>query len=264
MPADDQKAHSRERFSQFAQGYVTSPTHSQGADLDRLLEVAVSAAESSADWLACDIATGGGHTALKLAPHVRRMIATDYAPTMLATARAFIASKGAANVDYVPADAENLPFAANSFDLITCRIAPHHFPDIYRFVREAARALKPGGRLVVQDHVLPEDEKAAAYVEAFERLRDPSHNRALSEYEWRGDFLDSGLTVDHVEWLRKRAHLVTWAERQGCTPEVIAHLQILLVQAPDAVAEHLKPTAAGTPDAGFDHVHILIAGTKPA
>ncbi len=174
------------------------------------------------------------------------MIATDYAPTMLASARAFIESQNAANVAFVPADAENLPFAANSFDLITCRIAPHHFPDVYAFVRESARALKPGGRLVVQDHLLPEDKPAAAYVEAFERLRDPSHNRALSEYEWRGDFLDSGLTVDHVEVLRRRADLVTWAERQGCTPDVIEHLQVLLVQAPDAVAQWINPTCAGT------------------
>ncbi len=259
MPTDDQKAHSRQRFSQFAQGYVTSATHSQGEDLDRLLEIAA----PQASWIACDVATGGGHTALKLAPHVRRMIATDYAPTMLASARAFVESQNAPNVAFVPADAEDLPFAGDSFDLITCRIAPHHFPDVYAFVRESARALKPGGRLVVQDHLLPEDKPAAAYVEAFERLRDPSHNRALSEYEWRGDFLDAGLTVDHTEVLRRRASLVTWAERQGCAPDVIEHLQVLLVQAPDAVAEHLKPTCAGTPDAEFDHVHILISGTKP-
>src|SRR4051794_1763461 len=193
MPSssDDQKAHVRERFSQFAQGYVLSETHSQGADLDRFLEVAA----PQADWLACDIATGGGHTALKIAPHVRRMIATDYAPTMLATAREFILGQQATNVDFVPADAESLPFAENAFDLITCRVAAHHFPDISRFVQESARALKPGGRFVVQDHVLPEDAKAAAYVEAFERLRDPSHNRALADYEWRGAYLDAGLTV---------------------------------------------------------------------
>lgn len=259
MPDDDVKAHSRERFSQHASGYVTSATHSKGYDLDRLLEVAA----PQTGWLACDIATGGGHTALKVAPHVRRMIATDYAPAMLAAAQEFITSQGMTNVAFVPADAENLPFADNTFDLIACRIAPHHFPDIFRFVREAARALKPGGRFVVQDHVTPDDKQATAYVEAFERLRDPSHNRALSESEWRNDFLDAGLTVEHVEWLRKRAELVTWAERQGCTPYVIERLQILLVQAPQAVADFLKPTAAGTPDAGFDHVHILISGKKP-
>ena len=147
MPSDDVKAHSRERFSQFAQGYVNSPTHAQGDDLDRLLEIAA----PQADWLACDIATGGGHTALKIAPHVRRMIATDYAPTMLRSARAFIQSQDAPNVDFVPADAETLPFADNSFDLITCRIAAHHFPDIFRFVQEcgagaqAGRALRRAG-----------------------------------------------------------------------------------------------------------------------
>ena len=255
----DVKSQSRERFSQFAQGYVSSPTHSKGADLDRLLEIAA----PQPDWIACDIATGGGHTALKIAPHVRRMVATDYAPTMLNAAREFISGQGMSNVAFVPADAENLPFASNSFDLITCRIAPHHFPDIFRFVQEAARALKPGGRLVVQDHVVPDDKRAAAYVEAFERLRDPSHNRALDDYEWRGTFLDAGLTVEHSEWIRRAAKLMPWAERQGNSPEVVEHLQIMLAQAPQAVAEFLKPTCVATADASFDHVHILISGQKP-
>ena len=258
--SDDVKAHVRERFSQFAQGYVLSETHSQGADLDRVLEVAA----PQADWLACDIATGGGHTALKIAPHVRRMISTDFALPMLASAREFILSKGAANVDFVPADAEAMPFADNVFDLVTCRIAPHHFPNVFHFVQEASRILKPGGRFVVQDHMLPEDKKAAVYLEAFERLRDPSHNRALSESEWSSDFLASGLTVEYTEKLERQAKLVNWAERQGCSPEVIEHLQILLVQAPDAVAEYIQPHAAGTPDAEFNHVHILISGIKQA
>ncbi len=261
MPSDDEiKAHARERFSQFAQGYVSSPVHAQGSDLDRLLEIAT----PQSDWLACDIATGGGHTALKIAPHVRKMIATDYAPTMLTAAREFIVSQKAENVDFVPADAENLPFAANTFDLITCRIAPHHFADVFRFVREAARALKSGGRFVVEDHVLPEDRKAADYIEAFERLRDPSHNHTLSETGWRGDFLAAGLIVERVERIDRSDKLLPWAERQGCTAEVIEHLQILLVQAPSAVAEVWQPTCAGTPDATFNHNYILISGVKPA
>lgn len=254
----DPKAHSRERFSQYAQGYVTSDVHSQGADLDRLLEIAA----PSADWLGIDIATGGGHTALKLAPHLRRMIATDYAPTMLEAARQFISTKSVTNIDFVPADAEKLPFADNSIDLVACRVAAHHFPSIFRFIQEAARVLKVGGRLIIHDHLLPEDKNAAEYIEAFDTLRDPSHNRALNETEWRADFLDAGLTVDHAEMLRRHAKMLPWAERQGCSAEVIQKLHIMMVQAPKTVADFINIQCAGTDDASFEHVYMLIAGTK--
>jgi hypothetical protein len=49
---------------------------------------------------------------------------------------------------------------------------------------------------------------------------------------------------------------------QDCPPDVIARLQIMLVQAPQAVADFVRPVAAGTPDARFDHVNILISGIK--
>jgi ubiquinone/menaquinone biosynthesis C-methylase UbiE len=258
MPTDP-KAHSRQRFSQFAQNYVTSSGHAKGNELDRLVEIAA----PQSDWLALDVATGGGHTALKFAPHVRRMIATDYAPTMLETARTFIGSQGANNVSFVPADAENLPFAANTFDLITCRIAAHHFPDVFRFVRESARALKPGGMLLVQDLAAPDDERAARYVDSFERLRDPSHGRCYAGYEWEGLYLDAGLTIDLTEQHRRTAKLLEWAGQQGSGDTVIERLHVLMMQAPAAVHEWLNIRCAGTADAAFDHVYIIIAGRKP-
>ena len=58
--------------------------------------------------------------------------------------------------------------------------------------------------------------------------------------------------------------LVDWAERQGCTPDVIERLQILLRQAPEAAAAWMRPTGSGTPEATFDHHYILIMGRKPA
>ncbi len=255
----DPKAHSRERFSQYAQNYVTSTGHAKGSELDRLLEIAA----PRADWLALDVATGGGHTALKFAPRVRRIIVTDYAPAMLDTARRFITQQGADNAAFVPADAENLPFAPSTFDLITCRIAPHHFPDVYRFVTEAARALKPGGMLLVQDLATPEDDRAARYIDSFERLRDPSHGRCYAEYEWNGMFLDAGLTVETAEHHRRSASLLEWAGHQGSSDYVIERLQVMLAQAPGAVKDWLNIRCAGRPDASFDHVYIIMAGRKP-
>ena len=63
-------------------------------------------------------------------------------------------------------DALSLQFNAESFDLVTCRIAAHHFSDAKLFVKEATRVLKPGGLLLVQDQVMPEDDMTARYIEA--------------------------------------------------------------------------------------------------
>lgn len=256
MPLDP-KQHAQARFGHFAQTYVQSAGHAKGAELNRLLELAA----PHPDWLALDIATGGGHTAFKLAPHVRRMIASDLTLPMLEAARQHSALQ-AIHINYCAADAEALPFADAVFGLVTCRIAAHHFPDLYRFIVECARVLRPGGRLVVQDLTVPDDERAARYIDAFERLRDPSHVRMAAPYEWEGLFLDGGLTIEAVEIHRRPANMEEWARQQDCPPAVLEHLHILLAQAPAAVRDWLNIEHAATPSARFDHVYVLIAGTK--
>ncbi len=258
MSQDDAKALSKARYSAFAQGYVESKTHAEGADLDLLLALA----QPQPDWVVLDVATGGGHTALKFAPHVARVVASDLTPNMLAAAEKFITSKAMHNVDFREADAENLPFEAGQFDLVTCRIAPHHFPDVPRFVAEAMRVLKPGGLLLVQDQMLPSDLYDGGYVDAFEKLRDPSHHRAFSEAEWTGIFQQAGLTVERTEQVIKRHDFVSWAVRQGCTPATLHQLESLLRLAPPEVAAWLDATEVGTPQATFVNHHLLIAGRK--
>jgi ubiquinone/menaquinone biosynthesis C-methylase UbiE len=257
---DDRKKHVQARFSQYAQGYVQSAVFSQGADLGRLVALAA----PQPDWLALDIATGGGHTALRFAPLARHIVAADLTTGMLRAAREHITGQGASNISYTVADAEDLPFPSGHFDLVICRIAPHHFSDCFRFVQECARVLKPDGLLLVEDHLAPDDERAARYIDSFERLRDPSHVRTYAGYEWRGMLLDAGLTVDHEELFSMTGtKLMPWAQRQGCTPDVIERLQVLLVQAPQAVADWLHPQCAGSTDAAFDHHFIIILGRKP-
>jgi ubiquinone/menaquinone biosynthesis C-methylase UbiE len=251
------KEQAQARFSQFAQVYVGSERHAHGPELARLLELA----QPQPDWLMLDVATGGGHTARTFAPHVRQVIAADIALPMLHAARATIDTP---NVDYVVSDAENLSFGDDVFDAVTCRIAPHHFPEVFRFVQECARVLKPGGLLLVQDLTVPDNERAARFIDSFNRLRDPSHHRCYAPYEWRGVFLDAGLRVEHSETLEHRILLLDWAGQQACPPAVIERLHILLKQAPQAVAEHLRPFAVTTPDASFTQTHVLIAGRKPA
>ena len=249
---------SQERYTQYAQGYVTSQAHAKGTELARLVEVA----QPQSDWVVLDVATGGGHTALAFAPHVARVVATDLTPRMLEKAEVYVTGQGVTNVEFRLADAEDLPFGDGAFDLVTCRIAPHHFPDCAQFVREGARVLRSSGLLLVQDHVLPDEEEAARAVDDFERLRDPSHNRAFDAGEWRGTFEGAGLAVEHTEQIVKRHAFLDWAQRQGCTPEVVEQLIEMMRQAPIIAAEWMQPQDWGTPEATFINHHIIIAGRK--
>ena len=258
MSDQDFKSLSQERYGRFAERYVTSKTHAAGEELQRLVEIA----DPQPGWIVLDVATGGGHTALRFAPRVARVIATDITPGMLDKAREFITSQGVVNVTFEPADAEELPFRDGAFDLVTCRIAPHHFQDCARFVQESARVLRPGGMLLVQDLALPEDEGAARYIDAFERLRDPSHNRGYAVSEWLSMFQTANLVPEHVEQIVKEHQFEPWARRQACTRETIEELIRMVAKASDPVLAWMQPRNFGQPDARCVNNHILVAGRR--
>lgn len=260
MPPSDNRQLVQQQFGQNPQGYVTSAVHAQGEDLPRLLALV----DPRPEWRVLDVATGGGHTARTLAPAVRAVIAADLTPKMLRAARGHLEARGVTNAAYHQLDAQALPYADGSFDLVTCRIAPHHFPAPADFVQEAARVTRPGGIVAVIDQIVPRARKAARYVNAFERLRDPSHAWAYSLPRWEGFFADAGLVVWHTEPFPRRHQLTDWADRMRCAPPVVIRLRAMLVQAPQAAAEWLQPEVHPQGDASFVIHQALILGRKPA
>lgn len=196
------------QFGANAAFYVTHETHAKGASLVRLVEILPLRPE----WEALDVATGAGHTAFALAPHVRRVLATDLTPEMLAEARQLGAERSITNVDFELARAEELPFDDSRFDLVTCRIAPHHFDSIPAFLARSRAVLKPGGSLAVIDNLVP-DGSGGDYVNAFEKLRDPSHAACLSDRQWREALDAAGFELRHREVLSKRMKFGAWASR---------------------------------------------------
>jgi SAM-dependent methyltransferase len=211
---------------------------------------------------ALDIATGGGHTALRLATGGAWVVAGDLTYPMLRAARDHIAGQQPAGVVvFAQLDAEQLPFAAGTFNAVTCRIAPHHFPNVAQFAHECARALKPRGVVAIIDQLSPDDPKAADYVNAFERLRDPSHIWAYNESDWRDFFSAAGLEPEHFEAFDTRHDLTPWAERMGNDAQTITRLRVMLERAPDPVAAWMKPVFAA--DANFAIRQFLLVGRKP-
>jgi ubiquinone/menaquinone biosynthesis C-methylase UbiE len=255
----DIKRKVQSQFGDNAQNYVTSGVHAASRELQLMVEMA----NPQPGHHVLDIATGGGHTALAFARYAGRVVATDITQKILDAAKTFITPQ-VDNVTFRLADAEELPFEDGTFDIVTCRVAPHHFSDLYQFVLESARVLKPGGLLIIQDHDAPDDERDAAYVDAFEKLRDPSHVKAYNEREWRGTFLDAQLEVEAVRTgLIQPDNFLDWTQRMNVPTADVQRLEVMLAQAPAQAKAWLEPKGIGTPEGTIVHRYIIIAGRKP-
>jgi len=235
------------QFGPNAEAYAASEIHAKGTSLTRLVELI----DPHSSWIVLDIATAAGHTAHAFTPFVKQVVATDITSEMLEVAARLVREKKIVNEVLIAADAENLPFAGQNFDLVTCRLAAHHFPSIAKFMMEVWRVLRSGGTFALVDNVVPGSlrrgklglvqEQAGRYVNAFDKLRDPSHERSLSIVEWQRYFYEFGFQLIHQEKARKVLGFNTWTERMRVSAENVIRLRALLKQAPQPVIEFMNP-----------------------
>jgi SAM-dependent methyltransferase len=174
-------------WSDRAQAYRDSVTHSTGDDLDLVVEWC----EPGPDVTVLDVATGGGHVARRLREAGAQVVTVDAAPGM--------------EPDVI-APADHLPFADASFDAVACRIAAHHFPDVLAAVREMARVARD--RVVICDNTFTSESAEEA-----DRLRDPSHVRNYGVAEWHSFFELAGLEVAEEMSLLRDTDFEDWLDR---------------------------------------------------
>lgn len=185
-----------------------------------------------------DVACGAGHTGLHLASLGHNVTCADLSPAMLERAREGAASRNL-TIETKSHAAESMPYGDGEFDLVTCRVAPHHFSSPAQFVREVARVLRPGGWFLLIDGTIPDNEpEAGEWLNCVEKLRDPSHVRLIAPAEWCRFCVDAGLTVER-HWLRrkKQPDLQWYFETAATSPENRKEVLALIAGATPRIRE---------------------------
>jgi ubiquinone/menaquinone biosynthesis C-methylase UbiE len=139
-----------------------------------------------------DVACGPGMLACAFAEVACDVTGIDLTPAMIERARALQQSKGRTNLAWHIGNVSPLPFPDEFFSLVFTRYSFHHFLEPKAVLAEMVRVCRPGSRVVVVDVFTTSPQQAEAF-NAMEKLRDPSHVRALSLKELTALFAEAGL-----------------------------------------------------------------------
>lgn len=188
MNAETQRQRILDQFTRQAKPFREMAAHSEESSMRLVLEASGVGAEDTVLDLAC----GPGLTACEFAARARHVTGIDLTPAMIEQAELQQRAQGLENLTWRVGDITALPFADGSFSVVFTRYSFHHLLDPAAALAEMARVCAPGGRVVVVDVHTTTPEQAEAYNTA-EKLRDPSHTRALDLAELLAMMRDAGL-----------------------------------------------------------------------
>src|SRR5947209_6813694 len=180
-------------------------------------ELLLAASEAGPEDTVLDVACGPGLMACEFAKIARHVTSIDLTPAMIEQAKALQQAHGLTNLAWHVGDVQPLPFANASFSLAFTRYSFHHFLDPKAVLAEMVRVCSPGGRVVVVDVFTSNPEQAEAY-NRLEKLRDPSHVRALALEELTGLFDQAGLRDVRTQLYKHEVELEQVLQRSFPNP----------------------------------------------
>ena len=209
-----------------------------------------------------DVAAGTGHLSRAIAPYVKRVVALDLTPEMLAQGRYEAEQQQLTKVVFEQGEAEHLGFPNAAFDLVVTRFSLHHFAEPRGPLQEMVRVCRRGGRVAVIDIVSPDDPAVAITYNRLERLRDPSHLRALTASELQQLMAKSGLDLVHTAARDVEVHLDRWLDLTAAAPEARRSIRTALTADLDGVqATGMRPYVRDA-ELKFLHTWLVVIGRK--
>jgi ubiquinone/menaquinone biosynthesis C-methylase UbiE len=224
MPDSPHKAVVQESFTLQADAYAVAPTVADPARIACLVDAIAPPPEARV----LDVACGPGFLALAFAQRCREAIGLDLTDAPLAIAEKNCHQRGLTNIRFQRGDADHLPFADSDFDAVVCRLAFHHLEEPERVLREMTRVCRPQGRVAVEDLVTSQHRARGDYQNHFERLRDPSHTRALAPSELLALFTAAGLEIERLYSGELVQNLERWLANSQTPPGVAAQVRALI------------------------------------
>ena len=218
----------REEFTHQTDSFADSPAMNAAEILGALVELAP--ADPGARWL--DVACGPGLIARALAPRVGSVLGVDLTPAMIEKATAETEAAGLDNVGFGIGDATALGLGDDSFDGAITRFSLHHIPVPMRVLEEMARVVRPGGLVVVGDHLTDSDGEAAAWHQEIERLRDPTHWASPTPERLRAMGKAAGLLADSERVVPIELDYEEWLGRGSGGAAAAALIDRLLADGP--------------------------------
>ncbi len=211
------------------------------------------------------VGCGAGTAATKIAVEYKcRLVGVDLLETMVESAREWAERRGVADrTEFRIADAQDLPFEDDRFDVLICESVNTFVPDLDQAAREYVRVVKPGGYVGLNEAVWVEDPPEVGS----EIMAALTHQHLRRSEEWMGMLDRAGLVnlVDRVYAveMKKEARAQFGFLSFGDYMRILGRFFYSFLF--DPATRKLMRLALSEPRAMFDYMgHGLYAGQKPA
>jgi ubiquinone/menaquinone biosynthesis C-methylase UbiE len=210
-----------------------------------------------------DVACGTGEFTLYISSMVKSVIGIDVSDKMIEIARLQKGRMNIKNADFEIAEVSHIPYPENSFELVFCKSAFHHFEDASEVFGEMVRCCKLNGKIGICDICAFENPMVDDFFEKFEKEVDISHNKTLSKPDFLKVFEENNIKVEKTFEVEIEHDVSEYLSHAIRSPDGEKRIDLLIDQArADTVIGNFWTFGNGRENTKFRKSVILLSGRK--